>query len=133
MNLRARLANFLLFIGVIALAIFALDVVSLDEVHQWGALGVGLGALTLTYLLWPRRAPVRPNAPGARPSPPPAAPAAAKPAAPQPPAPKPAAPPASAPRPAAGFAFLRPKPKAKPATKPAAPPAKGPAPKPKKK
>ncbi|MBP7693539.1 MAG: hypothetical protein KA764_16570 [Anaerolineales bacterium] len=129
MNLRARLANFLLFIGVIALAIFALDVVSLDEVHQWGALGVGLGALTLTYLLWPRRAPVRPNAPGARPSPPPAAPAAAKPAAPQPPAPKPAAPPASAPRPAAGFAFLRPKPKAKPA----APPAKGPAPKPKKK
>lgn len=106
MHLRTRLANFLVFIGVIALAIFALDVTSFQEVKQWGALLVGLAALGLGIVLRPGRIPTPPARPNAPP------PAQAKSAGPPP---KPAAAKPAPPKPAGGLSGLfKPKPKSAP-------------------
>lgn len=110
MSLRRRLGNFCLFIGIVALALFALDAYSWEVITLWGALPVGLGAVALAVLLRP----------GRDPAPPPPTPRPAT-------APKSAAPAkaAASPKPGGLGGLFKPKaakPAAAPAPKPAAPP-----------
>jgi hypothetical protein len=120
MSLRKRLANFLVFIGAVALLIFILDLTSLQDVRQWGALLVGLAALALGIFLRPGRDPARPAADKGGTS----RPGSETPAAIRPNAPPPAARPPARPGLLAGL--LRPK---APPAKAVAPPPPPPTPK----